>query len=70
MRNRRIPAILFCIILLLGGCGSRRADANADGNGQSVSESADGQLVLVFNRLADTENVESVVVNETVYTAK
>ena len=35
-----------------------------------ISGSADGQLVLVFNRLADTENVESVVVNETVYTAK
>lgn len=42
MRNKRIPAILLCIILLLGGCGSRRTDANADGNGQSVSESAGG----------------------------
>lgn len=42
MRNRRIPAVLLCIILLLGGCGSRRMDTNADGNGQSVSESAGG----------------------------
>lgn len=32
--------------------------------------SEDGHLVFVFNRLVDMEKVESVIVNETVYTSK
>jgi hypothetical protein len=35
-----------------------------------VCGTQDNHLVFVFNRLVDVENVESVVINETVYTSK
>lgn len=30
--------------------------------------SAEGNLIFVFNRLVDVGNVESIIINETVYT--
>lgn len=49
--------------------GIHPCETEIDNTGYTCG-TADGRLVFVFNRLVDIGNVESVIVNETVYTLK
>ncbi len=47
--------------------GIHTSQVEIDNTGYTCG-SAEGNLIFVFNRLVDVGNVESIIINETVYT--
>ncbi len=49
------------------GSASHEAEVETDNSSYALGRT-NGELLIVFNRLVDTEQIENIIVNETVYT--